>query len=296
MEVGLTHDEARALVDSHDLIAIGMLAEAARQRRHGSRITFVRVAKVRAGGPLPAASAGAGEWRIQGFVKTLEECAIVVRDVVAAARGVPVTGFVASDLVLLADRSGASIERLATVLRESGLASVSEMRLNRMDDLGLDPARVIRQFASGGLPVDRLTVDAADDPDRLMPLERVDDLGRALGGSAPRAFAPLPAVPADTPSTGYDDVKQVALARLVVQSILHIQVDWELYGPKLAQVALMFGADDLDNVRPDEPATNLLGPRRAPLAEVRRNVRAASLEPIERNARFDVVSGGVSLP
>ena len=51
------------------------------------------------------------------------------------------------------------------------------------------------------------------------------------------------------PTTGYDDVKRIALARLVVDNIASIQVDWTLYGPKLAQVALTVGADDIDGRR-----------------------------------------------
>ena len=53
------------------------------------------------------------------------------------------------------------------------------------------------------------------------------------------------------PTTGFDDVKRVALARLVVDNIPSIQVDWALYGPKLAQVALTVGADDVDGVSAD---------------------------------------------
>ena len=52
---------------------------------------------------------------------------------------------------------------------------------------------------------------------------------------------------ASTPSTGFEDVRLVALTRLLVD-VPHVQVDWQLYGPKLAQVALTFGADDVDNV------------------------------------------------
>ncbi len=50
------------------------------------------------------------------------------------------------------------------------------------------------------------------------------------------------------PTTGYEDVRAVALARLVLPSAKNIQVDWAQYGPKLAQVALTFGANDLDRV------------------------------------------------
>jgi aminodeoxyfutalosine synthase len=87
------------------------------------------------------------------------------------------------------------------------------------------------------------------------------------------------------PTTGYDDVKRVALARLFVENIPSIQVDWALYGPKLAQVALTVGANDVDGVSAADDAGT--GPRRAPLEEIRRNIQAAGLEPIERDGRFD---------
>jgi 2-iminoacetate synthase ThiH len=63
-----------------------------------------------------------------------------------------------------------------------------------------------------------------------------------------------------------------------------VQVDWQRYGPKLAQVALTFGADDLDNVSPSDEAPD--GRRRAALEEVRRNIEAAGLTPAERDGRF----------
>ena len=65
-----------------------------------------------------------------------------------------------------------------------------------------------------------------------------------------------------------------------------IQVDWSLYGPKLAQVALTVGADDVDGVSAEDDMSQ--GRRRAPLEEIRRNIRAAGQEPIERNGRFDL--------
>ena len=90
-------------------------------------------------------------------------------------------------------------------------------------------------------------------------------------------FAPLPRKTGGlTPSTGYDDVHLVALARLLVP-VRHIQVDWQRYGPKLAQVALTFGADDVDGVSPKDEVTE--GRRRSPLEEIRRNILAASGEP-----------------
>jgi aminodeoxyfutalosine synthase len=96
---------------------------------------------------------------------------------------------------------------------------------------------------------------------------------------------PLPRhVPSDKPTTGYEDVRMVALARLVLSERasgppLFVEVDWSLYGPKLAQVALTFGADFLDAV----PATTdeSLGRRRGTVEDVERNIRAAGFEPEE---------------
>jgi aminodeoxyfutalosine synthase len=115
-------------------------------------------------------------------------------------------------------------------------------------------------------------------------------LARALQSVAGgfKAFAPLPRkMSVSAPSTGYDDVKHVALARMLVDNIESIQVDWALYGPKLAQVALTVGADDVDNVAAMDAGT--LGTRRSPIEEIRGNIRAASLDPVERNGRFELL-------
>ena len=81
-------------------------------------------------------------------------------------------------------------------------------------------------------------------------------------------------------------MRQVALARLLVDNIDSIQVDWSVYGPKLAQVALAFGADDVDAVSPIDSIE--LGWRRAPLEEIVRNISAAGLAPVQRNGRFEI--------
>jgi aminodeoxyfutalosine synthase len=132
----------------------------------------------------------------------------------------------------------------------------------------------------------RVTVHQVTSADPLSQLHAISELQRRVG--VLRAFAPLPrrTNPA-APSTGYDDVKRVALARIVCENVPSIQVDWSLYGPKLAQVALTVGVDDVDAVSPLDDSTE--GRRRAPLEEVRRNIRAAGFEPTERNGRFDIL-------
>ncbi len=94
--------------------------------------------------------------------------------------------------------------------------------------------------------------------------------------------APLPREQSiAVPTTGYDDVRAVALVRLALPSIRNIQVDWAQYGPKLAQVALTFGANDLDRVSTIDDAS--LGRRRTSVEDVRRNIAAAGFTAIERS-------------
>src|SRR5207247_10596701 len=98
-----------------------------------------------------------------------------------------------------------------------------------------------------GLTLARLTVHQLPSPDVTGLLRRVTRLQRAVG--VIRTFAPLPRTlnPA-VPTTGYDDVRRVAIARLLVDNVVSIQVDWSLYGHNLAEVVLTVGADDVDGV------------------------------------------------
>jgi aminodeoxyfutalosine synthase len=165
-------------------------------------------------------------------------------------------------------------------LHAAGLELVAEAPF----DLLQEPRRGIEEVNIAGLALARLTIQALPSSDAVALLKAVAALQNTVG--VVRAFAPLPRrMNPAVPTTGYDDVKRIALARLLVHNIPSIQVDWSLYGPKLAQVALTVGADDVDAVSAIDDLTE--GRRRAPREEVRRNIVAAGLEPVERDGRFD---------
>jgi aminodeoxyfutalosine synthase len=206
-----------------------------------------------------------------------------VREVASAVRGVPLSGFSLADLEQLAAADGVTLRSVLEDLRAAGLELVAEAPF----DLLADPRRSIEEVNIAGLALARLTVHRTPSADALPLLKAVAELQRAV--AVVRVFAPLPRrVNPAVPTTGYDDVKRVALARIVADNVPSIQVDWSLYGPKLAQVALTVGADDVDAVSPAEEAGE--GWRRSPLEEIRRNITAAGLEPVERNGRFDLVA------
>jgi aminodeoxyfutalosine synthase len=274
------------LAASHDIINIGALADDARRERHGAKTTFVRVATtsadVNAEVIRPTA---AGELRIVGVPVSIAAAVARVREVAAVAAGAAVTGFSLADLEALSARETVTLRSLLEELRAAGLELVADAPLDRLQDA----RRSIEEVNIAGLSLARLTVDRIASPDPLPLLQAVAELQR--GVAVVRAFAPLPRqVNPAVPSTGFEDVKRIALARLAVDNVPSIQVDWSLYGPKLAQVALTVGADDVDGVSPLEETSE--GRRRAPLEEIRRNILAAGLEPVERNGRFDLLREG----
>jgi aminodeoxyfutalosine synthase len=279
--MAVSEHELTTLAATHDIISLGMLADDLRRQRHALNTTFVRVADVPVdpGAPI-AIAAGAGEVRIVGAPASRLAAVDRVRQVIAEAQGRVVSAFSLADLETLAARESVTLRALLEELHAAGLELIAEAPFDRLQD----PRRSVEEVNISGLALARLTVHQSPAPDRLPMLKSVADLQRAV--AVVRAFAPLPRrTSSAAPSTGYDDVKHVALARIIVDNVPSIQVDWSLYGPKLAQVALTVGADDVDAVSPEGETTE--GRRRAPLEEIRRNIRAAGQEPVERNGRFE---------
>jgi aminodeoxyfutalosine synthase len=271
-----------SLVASHDIISLGIAADEARRARHGATTTYVRVADVNAapGNPLSIPTA-AGEIRIIGTPATRAEALQRVSEVVAVAAGKPVSGYSLADLEVLAAQERVTLRDVLEQLRAAGLELVAEAPFDRLRD----PKRSIEEVNIAGMRLARLTI-------HQLPTNDIENLYKQIAAvqydvAVIPGFAPLPRTmnPA-VPTTGFDDVKRVALARLFLEDVASIQVDWSLYGPKLAQVALTVGANDVDAVSPFDD--NAEGRRRAPLEEIRRNIRAAGLDPVERDGRFDL--------
>ena len=275
----LTEAETTELSSMTDIIGLGMLAEGVRRHWHGDRVTFLRVAHVtlaQAADPQPIPGS-AGEVQLRGSLSSIEAASAAVRAVIARAGRIPVSAFSLDELESLARGVGASLADCLTELKRAGLERIAEASL---DDPGFEVG--LETVIRAGMGVPRLVFGQAAD-DWLARIRQLTVVLDRIPGV--HVLAPLPRrVNPAAPTTGYEDLKRIALARVVADNIQTIQVDWGLYGPKLAQVALTFGADDLDDVPAADDLS--LGPRRATLEEVRRNIQAAALVPVERNARW----------
>jgi aminodeoxyfutalosine synthase len=277
----LTEAETQDLAAMTDIIGLGMLAEGVRRHRHGDRVTFLRVCHVTLADAADSVSFpdSAGEIRLNDSPTSIEAACAGLRSVVARARQTPVSAFSLGELENLARRVGASLSDCLAALKDAGLERIAEAAVDHPDfDRGLET------LAAAGIAVPRLVFDHGSD-DWLARVRQLTFLLDRVPGA--RALAPLPRQLNSTgPTTGYEDLKRVAVTRIIADNMTTIQVDWSLYGPKLAQVALTFGADDLDNVPAADDVS--LGPRRTPVEEVRRNIQAAALVPVERNGLWGV--------
>lgn len=276
----LSAAEIEELATTPDILPLGMLADTARRRRHGARTTFLRVAMY----PLDSTfgegvPASAKEVRITGSPDQLPRALDALAQVKKIAVGRTVSAFSWTDAERFAAGAQKPVVEVLHALRAAGLDAFAELPLDRIHDL--DGA--IDSLAAAGFDRLRLTIDKIAAADRTALFARAQQVQQRLG--CIQAINPLPMTLATfRPTTGYEDVKTVAIARLAAPDVPSIQVDWLRYGPKLAQVALTFGADDIDGISPSDEAAE--GRRRAPLEEVRRNIEAAGYSPVERDGRF----------
>jgi aminodeoxyfutalosine synthase len=288
---GVTLSEAdwARLTGSHDLIALGMAADTARRRRHDDRVTFVQVLEVPLDprdpldsdaleAPIPPPT---GEVRVTGCPDSSAAAVAAVRTTVARAGAVPVTGFALADLEDVAGHDRSRLRDVLGALREAGLAQLGEVSAAGLTD----PDGALAALRDSGVQAARVTLGVATGDAALTLIRQVASWDGV--GDVCRCLAPLPRTGSSPPSTGYADLRQVALARLLVDNIDSIQVDWSRYGPKLAQVALTFGADDVDGV----PVTGAddQGWRRSPGEEIRRNIVGAGFTAVPRDGRFEVM-------
>jgi len=132
-----------------------------------------------------------------------------------------------------------------------------------------------------------------DRVDHLVRLRQVQD---DTGGFV--TYIPLAFHPDNTPlehvakTTGFTDLKNIAVARLMLDNIPHVKAYWVMMTPKIAQVAQRFGADDIDGtvveekIYHDAGAETSQGLRRG---ELLRLIRAAGREPVERDTAYNRV-------
>ena len=222
---------------------------------------------------------------------------------------VVLTAFTASEIVHFAQMSGMSEEAVLLDLKAAGLGALpgggAEVFARRVRDMVCakkisgDKWLEIHMLAHRlGLPTNatmlyghRETLE--ERVDHFLRLREAQDQTGGFAAFIPLAFHPRNTKLADlSPTTGVDDLKMLAVARLMLDNFPHIKAYWVMIGLKLAQVSLYFGVDDMDGTIVEETITKAAGSEAGQAVarnELVRLIRDAGRVPVERDTFYRAV-------
>ena len=223
---------------------------------------------------------------------------------------VHIQAFTCVEIAHLAEISGLGIKGVLEDLRKAGLGSIpgggAEVFSPRIRELTCEK----KLSGSGWLEVAKSAHKVGLHTNATMlyghietiaeRLEHLDMLRQAqdeTGGFL--AFIPLAFHPKNTElanlsrTSGVDDLKNIAVARCFLDNFPHIKAYWVMIGQKLSQVALSFGADDVDGTVKEEIITHMAGAETEQAMtreQLLRLIREAGRIPIERDTLYNVIN------
>jgi aminodeoxyfutalosine synthase len=223
---------------------------------------------------------------------------------------VHIKAFTASEIVHFAEREGVPVEQVLGDLQSAGLDSLpgggAEIFAERVRN-EVCPAKIsgerwleVHGIAHRlGLKTNATMLyghveNYEDRVDHLLRLRTTQDETGGFQAFIALAFQPAANTPlAHLPgTTGVDDLKTMAVARLLLDNFLHIKTYWVMTGLKLAQTALFFGANDMDGTVVEEVISLMSGAAHGQAlskAELVRVIRDAGRVPVERDGLYRVV-------
>jgi aminodeoxyfutalosine synthase len=129
--------------------------------------------------------------------------------------------------------------------------------------------------------------------DHLLKLRELQDQTHGFVTFIPLAFHPDNTALSHIPKpTGYDDLRNIAVSRLLLDNFAHIKAYWIMLSPAIAQIALRFGANDLDGTVVEEKIYHDAGAVTSEFtsrADLERFIRAAGRVPVERDTLYNPV-------
>jgi aminodeoxyfutalosine synthase len=340
--VRLAFADGVALYRSHDLLALGQLANHVREQRHGDVAYFVWNTHVNhtnvcvATCDFCAFAAKPGEAR--GYTMRLEEIFGTVAALPKAVREVHIVGglhpelpfsyftdmlsgikqvrpeihvkaFTAVEIYFFQKLYRKSVEQVLVELKQAGLDSMpgggaeifakpTRDRIIKGKANAEQWLQVMREAHRLGIPSNATMlyghVESAEDRvDHLLRLRELQDETGGFVTFIPLDFQPWEAPALELPeTTGFEDLKAIAVSRLLLDNVPHIKSYWVMIGPRLAQVGLSFGADDLDGTVTEEKIAHDAGARTSQaltVDELCRLIREAGRRPVERDTVFNEV-------
>jgi aminodeoxyfutalosine synthase len=225
--------------------------------------------------------------------------------------GIHLKCFTAVEIAFFADLYGMTDEQILRELQAAGLdslpgggAEIFAERVRRKichDKCGADRYLDIHRIAHGfGMRtnVTMLYGHIETNAERVDHMLRARALQDDTGGF--QAFIPLAFHPDNNqmrklPAPSATETLRVhAVARLMLDNIPHVKGFWIATGVEVAQLALWFGVDDLDGTVQEEKIYHMAGartPEAMTTGAIRRLIRIAGREPVERDTLYNVITG-----
>ena len=229
-----------------------------------------------------------------------------------AAPGARLQALTAVEVEHLARREGRSVEQVLAELQEAGLEALpgggAEVFSPRVRGL-LCPEKLPGQgwqevmrtahrlgIASNATMLYGHLETPQEAAEHLVALRELQDETGGFLAFVPLAFHPEhTALAGRRGPGGVEDLRVTATARIMLDNFPHLKAFWVMLGERLAQVALSFGADDLDGTVGEEQITHAAGastPVGLAEAELVRLIRAAGWEPVRRDTLYRPAGGG----
>ncbi len=221
---------------------------------------------------------------------------------------VHIHSFSAVELISLANREQIPLKDLLARLKQAGLNSIpgggAEILVDRIRK-ETSPAKIrthewidfMRTAHQAGFHTTATMVFGHRESleDRICHLDEIRALQDETGGF--RSFIPWTMVHKDERSAkavasvgGLDYLKTVAISRLYLDNIPHIQAGWLTEGLRLAQTALAFGADDMGGILCEDAVMAAAGIQaKTGIREMVRCIRAAGYLPARRNTNYEII-------
>jgi len=220
-----------------------------------------------------------------------------------------IQAFTCVEIAHLAAISGRSITETLEDLMQAGLGSIpgggAEVFSTRIREKlcpgklsGKDWLEVAKTAHRAGLRTNATMLYGHIEtiPERIEHLLALREAQDETGGFLcyiPLAFHPKNTKLEYLSSTGgVDDLKSIAVSRLLLDNFSHIKAYWVMLGPKVAQIALSFGADDLDGTVLEEKITHMAGgdtSQAMTRSEIEHLIRQAGRNPVERDTLYEPV-------
>ena len=224
--------------------------------------------------------------------------------------GVHLKAFTMVEIAYLAKRAKLSIRETLERLKAAGIdslpgggAEIFSERVRRIicdhkidGEQWLETARIAHQIGlkSNCTMLYGHLETAEDLADHLVKLRGVQDETNGFVTFIPLAFHPDNTALSHLPkTTGFNDLKQIAISRLMLDNIPHIKAYWIMMTPSVAQIAQRFGANDIDGTVVEEKIYHDAGATTAEhlrRQDLLRLIREAGREPVERDTAYRPVS------